>query len=150
MGQTQLAYLTAGTHGLTEEAALLEDDLMTKNIDIPTISRDNRPIIPPTPIRAMEDNWPQLAIHVGPFDAQIIATNKDGSAKTISQSSVGAKATRAAATFLPTLDLDKETEGEAWGVEGDLLLDEHGNPEIEETINQNEGDDGWDVSVQCN
>ena len=45
---------------------------------------------------------------------------------------------------------EEHVEGEAWGVEGDLLLDEDGNPEMDEMeIVGAEGDgdeDGWDVS----
>ena len=58
MDQTQLAYLTAATHGLTEELSLLKEYLTAKNIEIPAISEDCKPIIPLAPIHVMEENWP--------------------------------------------------------------------------------------------
>jgi hypothetical protein len=43
-----------------------------------------------------------------------------------------------------------QVDGEAWGVDGDVLLDEDGNPEIDENeVLNGAGDDnegGWDVS----
>jgi hypothetical protein len=46
---------------------------------------------------------------------------------------------------------EEHVEGEAWGVDGDLLLDEDGNPEMDgmEIVNaegEEGGEDGWDVS----
>jgi hypothetical protein len=43
-----------------------------------------------------------------------------------------------------------KVEGDAWGVDGELLLDEDGNPEIDEGEELNGADDnegGWDVSL---
>lgn len=44
---------------------------------------------------------------------------------------------------------EDHTEGEAWGVDGDLLLDEEGNPEMDEIEmigGEEDEEGGWDVS----
>lgn len=61
------------------------------------------------------------------------------------------KAARVASAFAVT-DTTEEIEGDAWGVGGDVLLDEDGNPEIDGNEELNgaveDGEGGWDVS--CN
>ena len=65
--------------------------------------------------------------------------NKEAASKTAVQSAFAA------------VQQDEEyAEGEAWGVEGDLLLDEDGNPEMDgmEIIGaegEERGEEGWDV-----
>jgi coatomer protein complex subunit alpha (xenin) len=143
MGQTQLAYLTALSHNLLEEAESLKTELTAKNIDIPTpATSSSAPIIPPSPIQPLTENWPQLAVSVGPFDSQLITS------KSTTTTSASTKAAKVASTFAPTDDVGNAAEGEAWGVEGDVLLDEDGNPEIdadEMLGGAEEGDEGWDV-----
>jgi hypothetical protein len=68
-----LAYLTALSHNLLEEAESLKTELVAKNIDIPTpATSSSAPIIPPSPIQPLTENWPQLAVPVGPFDSQLL------------------------------------------------------------------------------
>lgn len=49
-GQTSLAYLTAATHGHSEEAELLKAELESKNQQIPPVDPNARLLIPPAPI----------------------------------------------------------------------------------------------------
>jgi len=49
---------------------------------------------------------------------------------------------------------EEHAEGEAWGVDGDLLLDDEGNPEMDEiemvgAEGEEAGEEGWDVSAEC-
>ncbi|KAF7633499.1 Coatomer subunit alpha [Meloidogyne graminicola] len=142
LGQLPLAYLSATTHGLTEEASQLSQELENKNIPIPDSNPNAQPFIPPKPLYPLTENWPQLTVSVGPFDAQLLSNAK----KTPTSKTPAALSTFAAD------DLD-HVEGEAWGVEGDLLLDEEGNPEMDEIeMIGGEGDNdeggGWDVDEE--
>lgn len=146
MGQYSLAYLTAATHGLDDEAARLKAELQSRDQPVPEVDPSARPILPPQPIQRCEDNWPLLSSAAGPFDAQILAAGARG---TSTNQSV--RAARAAAKFVaaaPDEAEDEEPAGDAWGVDGDLLLDEDGNPE-DDGIQQPGAEDeegGWEVS----
>jgi coatomer protein complex subunit alpha (xenin) len=74
LGQLPLAYLSATTHGLTEEAAQLSSELEQKNLLIPDTNPNAHPLDPPKPINPLVDNWPQLSVSSGPFDAQLLAS----------------------------------------------------------------------------
>lgn len=62
-GQTPLAYLTAATHGLEEEASLLKEDLNEDHI--PDVPEDAALLQPPPPISQFEENWPLLTVSKG-------------------------------------------------------------------------------------
>ncbi|VDO56868.1 unnamed protein product, partial [Onchocerca flexuosa] len=87
----------------------------------------------------MEDNWPLLTMSRGPFDAHLITRNL---------TNVGDKASRAATVFAHTDDV--EVTGDAWGGD-DLMLDEDGNPDVDEDEMQSAASEkedkegGWDV-----
>lgn len=59
-------------------------------------------LAPPPPIQLTDENWPQLSMSVGPFDAQILAAGTKGAA-----ASASSKAARAAAAFAAN-DLEEE------------------------------------------
>jgi coatomer protein complex subunit alpha (xenin) len=147
VGQLSLAYLTAATHGLEDEAEKLKAELEARNQPIPAVDANAVYLAPPPPIQQMDENWPQLAMSVGPFDAQILAAGSKGAA-----ASASTKAARAVTAFA-TNDVDEEGEGDAWGAEGDIMLNEDGNPDIDENeiLAGDEGDEegGWDVSLRC-
>ena len=65
-----MAYATAATHGLSEEAERLADGLE----DVPELDDNARLLLPPTPI-LKEDNWPLLTVSKGFFE-NLVATNK--------------------------------------------------------------------------
>ncbi|CAM9484536.1 unnamed protein product, partial [Ectocarpus sp. 13 AM-2016] len=65
-GQISLAYLTAATHGLEEDAARLRELLEAQGMPIPQTRPDAALLQPPTPI-VRTDNWPLLAVSRGPM-----------------------------------------------------------------------------------
>ena len=73
LGQLPLAYLSATTNGLQEEAAQLGAELEQKHISIPDTNPNAQPLVPPKPINPLVENWPQLTVSTGPFDAQLLA-----------------------------------------------------------------------------
>jgi coatomer protein complex subunit alpha (xenin) len=60
-GQLSLAYLTAATHGLNEDAERILQLLEAQNIPLPPIDSNANLLQPPTPIFRGE-NWPLLAV----------------------------------------------------------------------------------------
>lgn len=64
-GQHALAYVTAKTHGLDEEAARLAEQIGEENL--PSIDASAPLLLPPTPI-LKEDNWPLLTVTKGFFE----------------------------------------------------------------------------------
>ncbi|KAL3122765.1 hypothetical protein niasHT_005482 [Heterodera trifolii] len=128
LGQLPLVYLYSVTHSLDEDAEQLRAELEQRQIT--------------------------LTVSTGPFDAQQLlaataASSGGGSLSTAIGKSKSGVAKSAA--FAAVVDgEDQVVEGEAWGVEGDLLLDKDGNPEQDdlELVGANGGGDeegGWDV-----
>ena len=62
-GQTALAYVTAATHGLTEDAERLAGSLE----ELPALDPNAQLLLPPQPI-LREDNWPLLTVSKGFFE----------------------------------------------------------------------------------
>ncbi|XP_026686772.1 coatomer subunit alpha-like [Diaphorina citri] len=71
-GQTSLAYLTAATHGLSEEAAELESNLRTAdpNATLPTVHPEAQLLRPPAPVAEAETNWPLLTVSKSFFEGE--------------------------------------------------------------------------------
>lgn len=138
VGQTSLAYLTAATHGYTEEAEQLKVDLISRGQELPYVNPEAKLLAPPPPIQQMEDNWPLLTMVRGPFDSQLLSKGKMAIA--------GDAVAKGRNAFEHAEDLDEETVG--WGGD-DLMLDEEGNPDVDEEIfsgeEANEEEGGWDV-----
>ena len=66
-GQNSLAYLTAATHGLSEEAAEIRE-AMGEDAVLPEVDPNAQPLIPKEPLIQMEDNWPLLTVSKGFFE----------------------------------------------------------------------------------
>ena len=62
-GQTALAYVTAATHGLVEDAERLAGGLE----EVPALDPAAQLLLPPQPI-LREDNWPLLTVSKGFFE----------------------------------------------------------------------------------
>lgn len=108
VNQPSLAYLTAATHGLDEDARQLRDELESRGQTVPPIDPNARLLVPPPPIQQMTENWPLLMVSRGPFDAQLVgATNAVtlGGVGGGTKAGVG-KAARAAAAFAAQEDND--------------------------------------------
>eukprot|EP00891_Asterochloris_glomerata_P008996 jgi/Astpho2/8996/fgenesh1_pm.00133_%23_27_t len=71
-GQVALAYVTAATHGLQEDA-----DRIAEGLDeLPSLDSSAQLMMPPTPI-LKGNNWPLLTVSKGFFDNLAQATSKD-------------------------------------------------------------------------
>lgn len=64
-GQLALAYVTAKTHGLEEEAARVAESIGQESL--PEVNASAPLLLPPTPI-LKEDNWPLLTVTKGFFE----------------------------------------------------------------------------------
>lgn len=60
--QPSLAYLTAATHGLQEDAEQLQEQLLAGGKKLPELNSDAKLICPPVPIMQAESNWPLLTV----------------------------------------------------------------------------------------
>lgn len=77
-----MAYLTAATHGFEEDAHKLKAELEARGQPIPIVDANALILAPPQPVHQIEENWPQLAMSTGPFDASILAAGSKGVAST--------------------------------------------------------------------
>lgn len=62
MGQGPLAYLTAATHGLTEEAERLSTAMGLDPSQLPAVGTDSKVLLPPEPVCHDQCNWPLLTV----------------------------------------------------------------------------------------
>lgn len=110
-GQVALAYLTAATHGLSDEAAVLESDLRDAEAEVPAVPALGKAtlLLPPAPIMR-DDNWPLLTVSKGFFESLAV--------KDAERAKSGAVAAAAAAVE----ELDLSAAGGAWGDEDELGL----------------------------
>ena len=60
--QPSLAYLTAATYGLSEDADQLQEQLLAAGKKLPELNPDAKLIRPPVPIMQAESNWPLLTV----------------------------------------------------------------------------------------
>ncbi|XP_043540168.1 coatomer subunit alpha-like, partial [Chiloscyllium plagiosum] len=70
-GQKSLAYLTAATHGLDEEAEALKASFDPEKETVPEIDPDAKLLQPPPPIMPLDTNWPLLTVSKGYFEGSI-------------------------------------------------------------------------------
>merc|ERR1719211_808437 len=66
-GQDSLAYLTAKTHGLEEEASAIKESL-PEDVQLPEVAPGAQLLTPPAPIMQTETNWPLLTVSKGFFE----------------------------------------------------------------------------------
>ena len=66
-GHYPLAYLTAKTHGLVEDADRIEAMLKESGVAVPSVDGTGKLLTPPAPI-LREDNWPLLTVTKGFFE----------------------------------------------------------------------------------
>ncbi|KAH9509800.1 hypothetical protein Btru_045233 [Bulinus truncatus] len=125
-GQKSLAYLTAATHGLDEEAEELKSTF-GEGERIPDLYPNASLLQPPVPITQQESNWPLLTVSKGFFEGPI------GRGK---QSAIAAAVLH---------DDDDSPLGGGWGDDVEtLVIDEEGFGDgLDEEVPPGEG--GWDV-----
>ncbi|XP_022308214.2 coatomer subunit alpha-like [Crassostrea virginica] len=109
VGQKSLAYLTAATHGMEEEAEQLKESFGEEE-KIPDLFPQAQLLQPPVPIMQQESNWPLLTMTKGFFEGAMAAGTATG------------KRTGLAAA---AVDIE-EGAGEGWGDDADLVLDDEG------------------------
>ncbi|NXH23106.1 COPA protein, partial [Bucco capensis] len=130
-GQKSLAYLTAATHGLDEEAESLKETFDPEKETIPDIDPNAKLLQPPAPVMPLDTNWPLLTVSKGFFEGTIASKGKGGAL---------------------AADMDMDTVGtEGWGEDAELQLDEDGFVDAGEGFGeeglgkgQEEGG-GWEV-----
>ncbi|XP_048728495.1 coatomer subunit alpha-like [Ostrea edulis] len=133
VGQKSLAYLTAATHGLEEEAEQLKEGF-GENEKIPDLFPQAQLLQPPAPIMQQESNWPLLTMTKGFFEGAMSTGN------------AGGKRTGLAAA---AVDIE-DGAGEGWGDDADLILDDEGGfggegLDDEALVGASEEGGGWDV-----
>ena len=111
VGQLSLAYMTAATHGLTEDAERLEAELEAVGMSKPELLANPKLLVPPTPI-LRGDNWPLLTVSQGYFEGALKGGVPDDEA---TSANLGADD-----------DLDLDAAGGGWGDDDDLDLDGDG------------------------
>lgn len=72
-GQHSLAYLTAATHGFTEEANELSEIITANGKQLPKLPAEGTAkfLKPPVPVQQAESNWPLLTVSRGFFEGKI-------------------------------------------------------------------------------
>ncbi len=115
-GQNTLAYLTAATNGMQEEAEDIRTNHVAEDAKLPAVPANPVDLTPPKPLLQMEENWPLLAVSKGFFEG-IRATRGGAGGPGAPRPAVGAGAL---AMEQPEGD---EGAGGAWG-DDDLGLDD--------------------------
>lgn len=137
--QKNLAYLTAATHGLTEEAEHIKSTMFTEDEKLPAPHQAAVWLQPPPPIQLQEQNWPLLSVASGFFDKAPIGSLAGGVAHTGGVAAVGG------AEIIGGAD---EEEGGNWGDDADLVLDDEFGPGGglgDDEGGKDEDGPGWDV-----
>jgi coatomer protein complex subunit alpha (xenin) len=106
-GQPSLAYITACTNGLEEEAAVLEAEIGIENLPALPDPSKVKQLHTPTPITS-EANWPLLTVSKGFFET--LATKDAEKAKGVAQSAAAV-----------TEEVDISAVADAWGDDEDVL-----------------------------
>ncbi|ESN99870.1 hypothetical protein HELRODRAFT_101473 [Helobdella robusta] len=132
-GQRSLAYMTAATHGLTEETEQLSLTFDPEKESLPDVDPRAHHLRPPAPIMQQETNWPLLTVAKGIFFDP-----------TLTKEAVGGH-------IVYTGDEDVGEAGPGWG-EDDVVIDEDGYVLAKEDRHADEAGagtsgagGGWDV-----
>jgi coatomer protein complex subunit alpha (xenin) len=147
-GQGALAYLTAKTHGLDEDAERLSELFVDQ--ELPQTSPDAKLLRPPVPIAQQESNWPLLSVTKGFFDAAIVARAQSNAVSGAAASVV------TPLTALQTTNVDISAAAKTWDDDANLELDDDGDLRISDDVENLDGGvgdgeggggegKGWDV-----
>ncbi|XP_064393238.1 coatomer subunit alpha-like isoform X1 [Halichondria panicea] len=129
VGQESLAYLTAATHGLTEESEALAESLNSHLDKLPEVHPSAKLLRPIPPISQTESNWPLLNVSKGFFEGM---TGKGPSG----------------AGVMATIDPLDQPEDGGWGDDDELIINEDGEIVTDvggEDMMEGEEGGGWDV-----
>ena len=140
-GHYPLAYLTARTHGMTEDADRLEAMLTESGVAVPAVDGSGELLLPPTPI-LREDNWPLLTVTKGFFEGVLAGDVGAGDYAAFADEDAGA-----GAGWGEDLDLDLGGDGEK-EEEEDPLAAAGLAPEEKGSDGEDDGSDaGWDMDM---
>lgn len=139
-GQRSLAYLTARTHGLDEEADRISEETFDENSEPPQVNENARLLKPPAPISQQESNWPLLSVSKGFFEGNIAARTAAGPTGTIAAGPIAA---------LQTVNVDISAAAKTWDEDANLELEDDGDVIAPTSGDGEEAGDGegkgWDV-----
>ena len=128
--QKSLAYLTAATHGLDDEASEMAEQIEAEGKELPILNPNAKLFKGPLPIQQAESNWPLLTVSRGFFEGQQMSKQAGTVSKALATTEV----------------LDTEIEG-CWD-DADLKLDDEDedNDDMKDALDTVEGEGaGWDV-----
>uniref|UniRef100_A0A2M3YZ37 Coatomer subunit alpha n=1 Tax=Anopheles braziliensis TaxID=58242 RepID=A0A2M3YZ37_9DIPT len=130
--QTSLAYLTAKTHGLMEEAVVLAVDIQAEGKDLPEVNPNAKFLRPPVPIQQAESNWPLLTVSKGFFEGTMMSRG----ASTVHQALAPVEAVE---------QISADNDG--WAMDDDLLDGDRFEEAKDQDDEAGTGADvpGWDV-----
>lgn len=150
VGQLPLAYMTAKTHGLTEqaEAILAAAGKTEADIELPEMP-DQLPSTPKPVIQLEDPNWPLLTVSKSFFEGAFVQQQQQQQSQT-----PGAPITAPSFNYDDQIDNIEEAGGD-WGDDDDLGIASSSKPALDNdllgTPNDNEfedddlnGDGGWD------
>merc|ERR1719192_734674 len=135
-GQDSLAFLTAKTHGLEEEASAIKEAL-PEDAQLPQVAPGAQLLKPPTPILQTESNWPLLTVSKGFFEGiKAVRGGAQGPGQPVVQVAASA------------LDMGDEAmdanAGAGWDDDEEPGFGEDGDEEFKDPEGGDE-DAGWDV-----
>ncbi|XP_065347768.1 coatomer subunit alpha [Cloeon dipterum] len=134
-GQLSLAYLTARTHNLNEEADAIKQMVDPEKVQLPEPNANATCFRPPIPVMQAETNWPLLTVSKSFFEGAMASRNKRN-------------VHMALAAVEEPGDAAIEVDAGGWGDDADLRLDDDG--EVKDDFGDDEiigsdGDGGWDL-----
>merc|ERR1719412_2588584 len=141
-GQDSLAYLTAQTHGLEEEAEAVKATLPEDTV-LPQVKAGAQLLKPPPPIMQTEANWPLLTVSKGFFEG--IKAVRGGAGV----SAGPAKGPVSSALVMEDDDDIATAGGKGWGDDEEEGFGSDGDVDIDGEKAAGEGSDGgWDVDEE--
>lgn len=128
--QKSLAYLTAATHGMEEEAQEMAALIEAEGKDVPKLTPNAKLFKGPLPIQPADSNWPLLTVSRGFFEGQQMSR----------------QATTVSKALATSEGVDADVE-DGWGDDADLKLDdEEDEDEMKDALGTPDGEGaGWDV-----
>jgi coatomer protein complex subunit alpha (xenin) len=119
-GQKSLAYLTARTHGLDEEADRISESAFPEDsgLEPPQVNPNAHLLRPPVPISQQESNWPLLSVSKGFFEGNIAARTNAAAA------GASAAAGVSPLTAIQTVNVDISAASKTWDEDANLEIDD--------------------------
>lgn len=128
--QKSLAYLTAATHNLTEEAEEMSTLIQAEGKELPKVNPNAKLFKGPIPVQQAEQNWPLLTVSRGFFEGQQMSRQSGAVSK-----------------VLATVEPIEGDMDDGWGADADLKLgDEEDEDEMKDALEEPSGEEGagWD------